>query len=66
MTVTENRLRQAVEQRKDELKSELMRYGYFKTPDGKQLYELTLSDLEEIHINVKCDFGREMSKVEGA
>ncbi|MCM3598677.1 Fur-regulated basic protein FbpA [Metabacillus idriensis] len=66
MSVTANRLRQAVEQRKDELKSELMRYGYFKTPDGLQLYELTLTELEQIHINVKCEFGREMSKVEGA
>lgn len=59
-----NKLRQAVEQRKDELKNELFKYGYFKTPDGKQLYELNLSELEQIHINVKAKFGREMSKEE--
>lgn len=66
MSFTENRLRQAVEQRKDELKSELMRFGYFKTADGKQLYELTLTELEQIHINVKCRIGMKMSEEEGA
>lgn len=62
MNTNVNQLRNAVEQRKDILKSELMRYGYFKTPEGKQLYELTLSELEEIHIDVKCKFGKEMDK----
>ncbi|PKR84882.1 Fur-regulated basic protein FbpA [Heyndrickxia camelliae] len=56
-----NKLRLAVEQRKDYLKGELLKYGYFKTPDGKQLYELTLSELEQIHINVKCQFAKEMN-----
>ena len=60
------KLSRAVEQRKDLLKNELFRYGYFKTPDNKQLYELTLSELEQIHINVKSQFGKEISKEEGA
>lgn len=49
MIMNRNLLREAVEQRKDELKNELLRMGYFKTPDKRQLYELTLSELEEIY-----------------
>jgi Fur-regulated basic protein A len=37
------------EQKKDEIKTKLINLNYFKTPDGKQLYELTLSELEEIY-----------------
>jgi hypothetical protein len=51
-------LRQAVEERKEYLKNELMKFDYFKTPDGRQLYELNLSELERTHINLKCDRGR--------
>ncbi|MEH7236778.1 Fur-regulated basic protein FbpA [Bacillus sp. JJ1562] len=60
MDLQATQLSQAVEQRKDVLKAELMKYGYFKTPEGKQLYELTLTELENIHIKVKCQFGRDM------
>jgi hypothetical protein len=56
--LNQTQLRQAVEQRKDYLKRELMDHGYFKTPEGKQLYELNLSELELIHIHLKCDMGR--------
>ncbi|WBL16419.1 Fur-regulated basic protein FbpA [Sutcliffiella sp. NC1] len=55
-------LRQKRQERRDYLVNELMRYGYFKTPVGKQLYELNLSELEQIHINVKCRFGKEMTR----
>jgi hypothetical protein len=48
------KLRRAVEQKKDELKIRLFKLGYFKTLDGKQLYELTLSELEQIYENEKC------------
>jgi hypothetical protein len=51
-------LRQAVEERKEYLKNELMKLDFFKTPEGKQLYELNLSELERLHINLKCDKGR--------
>ena len=37
------------EQKKDEIKTKLINLNYFKTPDGKQLYELTLSELEETY-----------------
>ncbi|PAD67306.1 hypothetical protein CHH83_19665 [Bacillus sp. 7586-K] len=66
MNTQATKLSQVVEQRKDYLKNELLRYGYFKTPDNKQLYELTLTELEQIHISVKAQFGKEMSKDEGA
>jgi hypothetical protein len=49
-----NQLRKAVEQNKDFYKSELIKMEYFKTPDGKQLYELTLTELEQIYENEKC------------
>lgn len=55
-------LREKRRERRDFLIHELQRYGYFKTPDEKELTELNLSDLEQIHINVKCQFGKEMSR----
>lgn len=30
-----------LEQEKDDLKAKLINLGYFKTPDGRQLYELS-------------------------
>ena len=42
------------EQKKDELKTELIKLNYFKTPDGKQLYELSLLELQEIYENEKA------------
>ncbi|MGO0742474.1 Fur-regulated basic protein FbpA, partial [Bacillus licheniformis] len=36
------------ERKKDELKARLLKMGYFKTPDGRQLYELSLTELDEI------------------
>ncbi|MGY3717157.1 Fur-regulated basic protein FbpA [Sutcliffiella cohnii] len=50
-----NRLRKAVEERMDFLKSQLLKMKYIKTPDGKQLYELTLTELEQIYENVKSE-----------
>lgn len=42
-----------IEQKKDELKSELIQLNYFKTPDGRQLYELSIEELETILKEVK-------------
>lgn len=47
------RFNRAAELRKDYVKNQLLNLGYFKTPDGKQLYELTLSELEQIYENEK-------------
>lgn len=42
-----------LEKEKDELKAKLINLGYFKTPDGKQLYELTYEELENIYNQLK-------------
>jgi len=44
-------------QKRDFYKSELLKMNYFKTPDGKQLYELSLSELEQIYENEKAKAG---------
>ncbi|MCY7789815.1 Fur-regulated basic protein FbpA [Bacillus haynesii] len=51
----------AVSERQDYLIHELIRYGQYESDDGRQLYELSLAELERLHIKVKCDFGRKMS-----
>ncbi|MFD4815089.1 Fur-regulated basic protein FbpA [Peribacillus butanolivorans] len=33
---------------RDYFKSELLKMNYFKAPEGRQLYELSLSELESI------------------
>lgn len=47
-------LSQAVKHREDEIKNKVFKLGYFKTPDNKQLYELNLTELEQIYENEKC------------
>jgi hypothetical protein len=47
-------LRKGVEAKMDFYKSELLKMGYFKTPDGSQLYELTLTELEQVYENEKA------------
>jgi len=47
-----NQLRRAVEDRKNYLIHRLWKMGYGETPDGKRTEELTLTELEQIHINV--------------
>ncbi|MFD9629066.1 Fur-regulated basic protein FbpA [Peribacillus muralis] len=46
-------LRKRVELEKDFYKNELLKMEYFKTPEGLQLYELTLSELENIYESEK-------------
>ncbi|MGE6379945.1 Fur-regulated basic protein FbpA [Peribacillus muralis] len=48
-SVSTNQLNKSIELQRDFYKSELLYMGYFKTPDNRQLYELTLSELEEIY-----------------
>ncbi|MCY8343241.1 Fur-regulated basic protein FbpA [Bacillus haynesii] len=48
-------------ERQDYLIHELIRYGQYESDDDRQLYELSLAELERLHIKVKCDFGRKMS-----
>lgn len=46
-----------IEAQREFYKSELIKMGYFKTPEGLQLYELSLAQLEEIYTEVKPQFG---------
>lgn len=47
-----------VELEKDFYKNELLKMGYFKTPEGLQLYELSLTELEKIYQTQKSIAGR--------
>ncbi len=49
-----NKLRRAVEERRQYLINKLDKKGYRVTGDGKHTEELTLTELEQIHINVEC------------
>jgi len=42
-----------LDQMKDNLKAKLIDNGYFKTPDGRQLYELTYQELKNIYKQLK-------------
>jgi Fur-regulated basic protein A len=53
-TVPYGQLRKGIQIQKDFYKSELLQMDYFKTPCGKQLYELTLSELEQVYENEKA------------
>jgi hypothetical protein len=46
-------LREAVEKRKSFIINRLIKTGYTKLDDGRQLYELTLSELEHLYINFR-------------
>ncbi|AZV42722.1 Protein of unknown function (DUF3940) [Peribacillus asahii] len=53
-SVPVKRLNKAIVIQKDFFKAELLNMGYFKTPDGRQLYELSLRDLEHIYQKEKA------------
>ncbi|MED4135747.1 Fur-regulated basic protein FbpA [Priestia megaterium] len=57
-------LAKAVRQRQNYLINELVRYGYFKASNGRQLYELSLTELEQVHIQVKSTFGKHLQEGE--
>lgn len=48
-SISNKQLEKSIELQKDFYKAELLNMGYFKTPDNKQLYELSLSELEHIY-----------------
>jgi len=47
-------LRETVEKRKSRIIRDLISVGYTKCEDGQQLYELSLTELEELHRYEKC------------
>ncbi|MSE04014.1 Fur-regulated basic protein FbpA [Bacillus velezensis] len=54
-----------VEKRREFLINELIRYGY-PIEKGEALSDLPLFDLENLTIQVKCQFGRKLSEEEGS
>ncbi|WMX57509.1 MULTISPECIES: Fur-regulated basic protein FbpA [unclassified Peribacillus] len=46
--VSTNQLNKSIVLQRDFYKSELLIMDYFKTPEGRQLYELSLPELESI------------------
>lgn len=53
-----------VEERREYLIDFLIGYGLFEASDGRQLYELPLAELERIYITLRCEIGREISRIE--
>jgi hypothetical protein len=51
-------LKKAVDERKDFLIDRLIRFGYTKSEDGRQLYELPLVELERLHIEMMWERGK--------
>nr|WP_082180355.1 Fur-regulated basic protein FbpA [Anoxybacillus sp. KU2-6(11)] len=40
----------------------LIDHEVYEAPDGRQLYELPLAELERMYIALRCKIGREMSQ----
>lgn len=57
-------LQMAVEKRKQYLIDFLIDHGVYEASDGWQLYELPLAELERIYITLRCEIGREISRIE--
>ena len=53
-------LREAVERRKSRIIRDLISVGYTKREDGRQLYELPLSELEHLYIGMRIKKGKSM------
>ncbi len=51
-------LRKGIEQRRQYLINKLLDFDYEKTGDGLLIQNLTLTELEQIHLNVKCRIAR--------
>jgi hypothetical protein len=50
-----------VQERKEYLIDFLIDHEVYEAPDGRQLYELHLGELERMYIEVRCKIGRELS-----
>jgi hypothetical protein len=51
-----------VQERKEYLINFLIDHEVYEAPDGRQLYELHLGELERLYIETRCKIGREMSE----
>ena len=50
-----------VQERKAYIIDFLIDHEVYEAKDGRQLYELSLGELERMHIEVRCKIGRELS-----
>ncbi|AXM90575.1 Fur-regulated basic protein FbpA [Anoxybacillus ayderensis G10] len=50
-----------VQERKEYLIDFLIDHEVYEAPDGRQLYELPLVELERMYIVLRCQIGREMN-----
>jgi hypothetical protein len=57
-------LKEAVEKRKSFLIQQLHKYDIYWTSNGQAIENLTLTELELLHIQIKCEIGREMSDID--
>jgi len=56
--------KEAVEKRRRFLINWLINHEVYESKDGKQLYELSLGELEHMYIAERIKIGREMSKID--
>lgn len=64
MMIQMAQLRKAVEERRNFIIRRLIAAGYNKMTDGRQFYELTLSDLERLYIHVSCKKARSKALIQ--
>ncbi|WP_181350502.1 hypothetical protein [Thalassobacillus sp. CUG 92003] len=62
MNLQPTRLRTSVHERKQYLVHQLWKLGYTQDRIGKKTEDMTLTELEQVHINVKCQKAREKDK----
>ncbi|QAS52830.1 hypothetical protein [Halobacillus litoralis] len=60
MNLSPTRLTAGVEERRQHLIHKLWTMGYSEDRVGKQTEDMTLTELEQIHINLKCKFSSQM------
>ncbi|MEH7490856.1 Fur-regulated basic protein FbpA [Neobacillus niacini] len=58
-------LREAVEKRKSRIIRDLIKTGYTKYEDGRQLYELPLAELEHLYISMRIEKCRSLPVQQG-
>lgn len=60
MNLSPTRLSVGVEERRNHLIQKLLTMGYTEDRVGKQTEDMTLTELEQIHINLRCQVARRM------
>ncbi|WP_281659107.1 Fur-regulated basic protein FbpA [Halobacillus sp. Cin3] len=61
MNLSPTRLSSGVEERRNHLIHKLWIMGYTEDRVGKKTEDMTLTELEQININLKCQKAREMN-----